>query len=97
MVNENSERLIKKAIVKYIRDQGGFALCLQDRLLIGLPDVFAILDGVPMFIEVKSPRGKLSPSQDRMLTDINHHGVRAFMARSVDDVETALGNTEVTK
>jgi hypothetical protein len=91
----NSEKKIKKQIVDHIKNNlNGFVLVLQERFLIGVPDLFCIVNERPFFVEVKGAGGRVSPAQDVMLSNLKHHGMLAFVARSVADVETALESSK---
>lgn len=65
---------------------GKVALCPP-----GTPDLLLILpDGKSLFIEVKSERGKLTPSQKEMHATLELLGHRVIVARSVGDVLEVL-------
>jgi len=72
-LNDNiSERQLQKLILDYIKlalpgcwwknNIGGIG---QRR---GIPDLEVMYQGRPFFIEVKTPKGRLSPYQERELT-----------------------------
>ena len=58
----------------------------------GMSDILGILPGGKLLaIEVKAPKtGRVTPEQQDFLNDINRHGGCAFVARSVDDVQSWL-------
>lgn len=58
----------------------------------GVPDILACLppDGRLLAIEVKGPRGKVSPEQEAELTQIAASGGLAIVARSLEEVQEAL-------
>lgn len=57
----------------------------------GVPDILGILpDGKFLGIEVKSAKGKLSPSQKEFIEKANTKPCVVFMARSLDDVISRL-------
>lgn len=62
----------------------------------GMSDILGILPGKVgggrlLAIEVKAPKtGRVTPEQQDFLNDINRHGGCAFVARSVDDVQSWL-------
>ena len=59
----------------------------------GTPDIQGYLKTVPpipLYIEVKSKTGKLSPEQTMFLFEASRDGCIAFMARSVDEVRVKL-------
>lgn len=53
----------------------------------GIPDLVAIRGGKTVWIEVKTPNGRLSEYQERWLQDLEDHGGWWIVARSVEDVE----------
>jgi hypothetical protein len=56
----------------------------------GVADIFAIKDGEPIFLEVKSESGKQSPEQEQFEIDAIRAGAIYSVVRSIDDV-AALG------
>lgn len=52
----------------------------------GWPDLTGVYNGRPLFIEIKTPTGVVSPEQDAMINKLKAMGAIAFVARSVDDV-----------
>lgn len=58
---------------------------------VGCPDIMGQLkDGRYLAIEVKSAKGRVSPEQRAHITQAADHGAVALIARSVEDVQTAL-------
>jgi len=90
-LNDNiSERQLQKLIIDYIKlalpgcwwrnNIGGIG---QRR---GIPDLEVMYQGRPFFIEVKTPKGRLSPYQERELAWLKESGVEVLVARSLEDV-----------
>lgn len=52
----------------------------------GLPDLEAIREGRVVYLEIKSPRGKLSPAQEAFRDMITAAGGEYREVRSLDDV-----------
>lgn len=52
----------------------------------GLPDIQFFKNGVAHFIEVKRPGGKLRPSQETVLADLQQHGAVTMVADSWEKV-----------
>jgi hypothetical protein len=65
----------------------------------GVSDILGVLPGGRFLgIEVKAPKGRVSPHQQQFIDTINQAGGLAFVAYSVDDVEQKLyGKTDNTK
>lgn len=51
----------------------------------GTSDLLFIGEGKAAFIECKTKTGRLSPQQERFINVVRHHGVRAGVARSIED------------
>ena len=56
----------------------------------GVSDILGIYNARPLAIEVKSAKGRMSPEQVAFQHEFRLNGGIAFVARSVDDVATAL-------
>lgn len=52
----------------------------------GLPDIIVVAGGQFIALEVKSAIGKQSPDQKIIQSDIEKHGGRYYLVRSLDDV-----------
>jgi hypothetical protein len=57
----------------------------------GISDILACWKGKMIAIEVKAPKGKLSPAQENFLKLVNDNGGIGFVARSAMDVINTLG------
>jgi penicillin-binding protein-related factor A (putative recombinase) len=57
----------------------------------GVPDIIGCHNGRLIGIEVKAPRGIVSPAQQAFLDRITAAGGIAFVARSLEDVINGLG------
>tara|TARA_Y100001938_G_scaffold147366_2_gene228388 strand:- start:310 stop:651 length:342 start_codon:yes stop_codon:yes gene_type:complete len=61
----------------------------------GVSDICGVLPcGTAVFIEVKTPKGRLSENQKKFLKDMQDNNALAFVARSVDDVRERLNGQE---
>ena len=56
----------------------------------GISDIIALWRGKALFIEVKTPTGKLSPGQEGFLLSVNYHGGIGIVVRSVDELMNAM-------
>lgn len=56
----------------------------------GVPDLMFIIRGQAWFIELKTPKGRLSPAQIETAEAINRAGGVVVVARSVDEVADFL-------
>lgn len=99
-----TEQSIQRAILDYLRYRGIFCwknntagIYVKARNTYipshapGVSDILGILPGGRFLaIEVKAPKGRVSPAQEQFLQTINERGGLAFVARSIDDVEEEL-------
>jgi hypothetical protein len=60
----------------------------------GLPDICGVYKGRAIAIELKAPRGVLSPYQQTFIDRINEAGGLAFVAKDLDTVIDKLGLQE---
>lgn len=86
---EQPETAIRRAITEHLRLHGWkVARIVQSALSErGIPDLCAIRGGETVWIEVKTPRGRLSKYQEAWLQDLEDHGGWYIVARSIEDVE----------
>jgi len=85
------ENAIKRQIKDWLKWNGWFSFPILQGLgsYKGIPDLIAIKDGVVLFIEVKAPKGRLTPNQKQFRQDLVEHGGIYVIARDCDDVELA--------
>jgi len=57
----------------------------------GLPDICGVYKGRAIAIELKAPRGVVSPAQQQFIDRINEAGGLAFVARDIETVIEKLG------
>lgn len=88
-----TEAEIQRQIRDYLRWTGWFVYKNHQSLGShrGLADLTAIKDGKVVWIEVKAPGGRQSEHQRRFQEELEAHGGTYILARSVEDVERALG------
>ena len=60
----------------------------------GVPDILGVHKGRLIAIELKAPKGTVSPAQQEFIDRINEAGGLAFVARTLDDVIEGLGLQE---
>lgn len=61
----------------------------------GVPDILIIHDGRPLWIELKTPKGRISDVQILTHGDIVNAGGEVVVCRSVEQVEDALRDWSV--
>ena len=87
---------IQATIRDYLRLTGWFVVRHQQGLGShkGLSDLQAVKGGRVLWIEVKTPRGRLSQHQKRFREEILAAGGEYVVARSLEDVWEAIGGRE---
>ena len=56
----------------------------------GLPDLFAIKDGLLLGVEVKRPGKKPTEIQERMLGELREHGAATVVATCIEDLRNYI-------
>jgi len=51
----------------------------------GISDIIGIYKGIPLFLEIKTPNGKLSKHQKEFLAEVNENGGLGVVLRYVED------------
>ncbi len=95
-----SEASIQSAIVDYLRLTGwlvwefakpGTHGPLRGSVPTGTPDVLALKEGRYVWLEVKTPTGKLTLAQAEMALEIEAHGGEGYVVRSLDEALEVCG------
>ena len=71
------EQAIQKKISDRLKKEGWIVVKLIKTTMNGIPDIMALRNGETMFIEVKQPKGKLSPIQGLRIQELREQGFRA--------------------
>ena len=75
----------------YDKGKGVYRKNMNKYVINGVADVLGLLpDGRMLAIEVKTPKGRVSPSQQKFLDRVNKSGGVAFVARDLIDVVNKL-------
>lgn len=88
---KKDETLIQDEIIQYLND----CRILHWRIsnsqnMAGFPDILACYDGLFIGLEVKTPKGKPTMQQMKVIEDIGKSGGAAAIVKSVDDVRQFL-------
>jgi hypothetical protein len=97
---ETANSLTRK-VVDHIRSLGGFATRLQStgqyrddlqkfvpsQQRAGLPDVMAVFEGKPCFVEIKIGRDILSGDQKKAIAELEQAGAGVFVAKDFDSFQ----------
>jgi len=87
------EGQIKADIREYLEKTGWYAFNVAQfnkkgyKIHGGISDLIAIKNGQVLFIEVKTETGKTSEDQVKFAKEIDDHGGRYIIARSVQDIQ----------
>jgi len=78
-----NEKAFQAAVRKKAEENGWLVYAVRDsrQTPAGWPDLTLVRGKTLMFWELKMPKGKLSPSQDKWLEALGRTGARAFAIR----------------
>lgn len=68
------ESAIQSSIKKKLEADGWIVVKLIKTSMNGIPDIIALKDGKAMFVEVKQPKGVLSPIQNHVIKTLRENG-----------------------
>jgi Holliday junction resolvase len=86
------ESEIQRDIKTYLQMTGWFVVKIHQSLgcYPGIADLYAIKNGEGIWIEVKTAKGKQSTLQRAFQDNIELHGGRYYVARSIDDLRGSI-------
>lgn len=92
---KNPESIIQTQVRNLLRLDGWYVIRHQQGLGShpGLSDLTAIKDGLTIYVEIKTPRGYQSDKQKKFQKDIELHGGKYIICRSVEDIQPYLTRT----
>lgn len=79
------EGKVQQRITQYLKKNNHFYFKIQSSSINGIPDIFAIINKTPIFIEVKSAKGRLSPLQEYQIKRIRDNGIRVWVCYSFEE------------
>lgn len=78
------EQQIQNKKIKELEEQGYYVIKLINTNKNGIPDLIAIPpDSDVLFIEVKTPIGKVSKLQEFRMRELNKHGIKTEIYRGL--------------
>ncbi len=79
---------IQRQIKEYLQWKGWFVFKIHQSLGShkGIADLYAIKRGQGIWIEVKTPKGRLSEHQENFRHNLELHGGRYILARGIEDL-----------
>ena len=84
------EKNIQQDILRYLKSHSIFHYKNITCNKRGIPDIVAVYNGIPLFLEVKTQMGVLSEIQKYQMEQIRLSGGFAYVVRSVEEVERIL-------
>lgn len=104
VADELAEQEIQNQILGYLRIRDIFPVAQpmnkRSQLHPGTPDILFAHCGIPIALEVKTARGKLSMDQERARDQMQFNGWKWLLVRSVTDVQAllrAIEDKEITR
>lgn len=92
-----SEAALQRKVIRELNALGWIVWKWESPGRRGVPDLIALRDGIVIFIEVKTPEGRLSPGQTKMIRDMLRAGALVYLVRSTDDAIASARNAEQEK
>lgn len=92
---QNPETIIQNQVREALRMDGWYVIRHQQGLgsHLGLSDLTAIKEGKTIYIEIKTPTGKLSDFQLQFKANIERHGGTYIVCRCLEDIQPYLTRT----
>ena len=80
-------------LVKAMRDVGAMVF-VTHRIGKGFPDCVVLFRGKVYLVEIKTENGTLTEDEEMFMHECEHHGVKYWIVRNVDDCMKMLGCIE---
>lgn len=87
------EKDIEKYLVTQVKKSSGLCYKWQSTIT-GVPDRIVILNQKILFVELKTPTGKLSPRQEIVFDELGEAGFPVHVIRSKEDVEDFINGAK---
>lgn len=90
--SHNPETDIQNSVRDLLRADGWLVIRHQQGMGAhkGLSDLTALKDGETIYVEIKTPKGRLSEWQERFKHDVETHGGKYIVCRCIDDIKPYL-------
>ena len=85
---------LRRALKPYKDRIFSFPIMPTPYTVAGLPDYFILLKGKTIGVEVKSPTGRLTPSQKRMRETLTERGSMYFVVRDKETIQDLIDTLE---
>ena len=97
MITKPKPRVIKEADVlsqtrEYLRWAGWYVIRIQQGMGChrGMSDLIAVKDGIVLFLEIKTERGKLSSYQENFEIELTRKNCNYRVVRNMEDIEKVV-------
>ena len=81
-----TEAQIQKKIIDHYQNAGFLVVKLMKTNTNGIPDLMVLKNGICKFVEVKTPRGKISQLQKYRIKQLREQGFEANVYVGVDSI-----------
>ena len=81
-----TEAQIQKKIIDHYQNAGFLVVKLMKTNTNGIPDLMVLKNGICKFVEVKTPRGKISQLQKYRIKQLREQGFDAVVMDGVDSI-----------
>jgi Holliday junction resolvase len=91
------ESVIQSQVIKYLEKIGWYVVKIIQTNKNGWPDLQAHKDGVTIFVEVKSEKGKVSQLQQYRHKQLSDAGFKVLVIYSLKQITNELSSTNGSK
>lgn len=85
------EGKIVSDIRRWVKESGGLCRKCSWEGRRGAPDLFIMMQGDHLWLEVKSATGSLTALQEKEIAIMRQHGCRVAVVRSLEDAQRVVG------
>ena len=85
------EKLLQQKIIKKFVTSGWLVYKMTSPSTRGIPDLVCMRDGETIWLEVKTPRGRLSAMQRAVIGRIRNQGIRVYVVNSIEQAGEIAG------
>lgn len=81
------ESTLQSKIIKQLTSKGFLCVKLIQTNLNGIPDIMCLRNGIVIFIEVKSEKGKVRPLQEYRHKQLREHGFEVLVVNDINQIK----------
>lgn len=88
---------IQRDIKTFLQYRGWFVVKIHQSMgsYKGIADLYCLKNGLSVWVEVKTPKGRMSEHQERFKDDVEQNGGHYIVARGIDDVSNLQAEIEI--